>query len=93
LSSQIALKVKHSKNFFINYIKCENIFTATEARFKRTNTKPTASQQVTYSRQTQTPPDTSIGATIASFAFLDTRIATVRTSIFFPLHKNGALVD
>jgi hypothetical protein len=32
LSLQIALKVQHSKHFFINLIKCENIFTATEAR-------------------------------------------------------------
>jgi hypothetical protein len=31
------------------------------------------------SRQTQSPPDPTIGATIESFAFLATRVATVRT--------------
>jgi hypothetical protein len=31
------------------------------------------------SRQTQTPPDPTIGATIASFAFLAATVATVRT--------------
>jgi hypothetical protein len=46
------------------------------------------------SRQTQTPPDPTIGSTIASFAFLPTRVATVGTSFqFFPHRTNGALVQ
>jgi hypothetical protein len=44
--------------------------------------------------QTQTPPDPTIGTTIASFAFLATRLATVRTYFqFFPHRTNGTLIQ
>jgi hypothetical protein len=46
------------------------------------------------SRQTHTPPDPIAGVTIVSFAFLVTRVATVRTWFeFFPHRTNGALVQ
>jgi hypothetical protein len=46
------------------------------------------------SRQTQTPPDSTVGATIALFAFLATGVATVRTQFKLFLHQtNGVLVQ
>jgi hypothetical protein len=45
------------------------------------------------SRQTQTPPDPTTGAIIASFVFLASSVATVRTWFqFLPHRTNGATV-
>jgi hypothetical protein len=46
---------------------------------KPTNKKPEAWLQTEESRQTQTSPDPTIGATLASFAFLAMRVANVKT--------------
>lgn len=50
---------------------------ATEAKFLLNASTSTESQQ------TQTPPDLNIGATINLFAFIATRVATVRTLMYF----------
>jgi DsbC/DsbD-like thiol-disulfide interchange protein len=64
--------------FLVKEIKCENICTATEARFLPN--APTKADRLTPdSRQTQTTPAPTIGATIAWFASLASRVATVRT--------------
>jgi hypothetical protein len=48
----------------------------------------------TYSRQTHPPPNPTIGTTISSFAFLATRVATIRTFFQFCLQcMNSALVQ
>jgi hypothetical protein len=56
-------------------IKCENIFTAAEAGFLAN--VPTQKQTPDFC-QTQTLPDPTVGTAITSFAFLATRVATVR---------------
>jgi hypothetical protein len=88
---QIAFISQLLYNFFIKEIKRENIFTATEARFL--SNAPTQNRRLTPdSCQKQTPPDRTIGTTLALFAFLATRVATVRTK-FALFRTNSALIQ
>jgi hypothetical protein len=68
--------------FFMDYTKCENIFTPTEVRFlpnAPTQNRPPDSRL----RQTQTSPDPTVRSTTLSFPLIATRVATVRTQFQF----------
>jgi hypothetical protein len=72
--------------FFFKLIKCQNIFTATQARFL-----PKAPTQISRLNpdfhQRLTPTHPTIGATKASFAFLATSQYPSELDFFCTLHE------